>query len=65
MYAVSAAREIRQLDPIFFPFSSPDSSTAITSASDTPSACAASAGTEQLGQTGGALPPGGATVGVA
>ena len=46
---LSALREIRHAAPIFLPFRSPESSTVITSASDTPSACAASAGLSSSG----------------
>src|SRR4030095_204488 len=42
MYAFNASREILHDDPIFLPFRSPDSSTVITSASDTPKPRAAS-----------------------
>src|SRR5687767_7854233 len=43
---------MRHVAPIFFPLSSPDSSTAITSASDTPSAWAASPGLMSSGSAG-------------
>src|SRR5688572_3961983 len=49
MYSVSDARGIRHVAPIFLPFKSPDSSTVITSASETPSVCAASAGLSSSG----------------
>src|SRR6186997_3396134 len=57
MYAVSAARVTRHVVPIFLPFSSPDSSTLITSASLTPRACAASAGLISSGGAGGPAAP--------